>query len=86
MLWYFSDEEFCDFFNLPEIIPEVIVDGCAKCTKEHLEGARKIINYLSRERPELMRALHKKYDPDMKYRIKWAAFIKDQGFNYFDFR
>ncbi|XP_044744966.1 allergen Tha p 1-like [Coccinella septempunctata] len=71
---------------LRRIIPEVIVDGCAHCTKDHLEGARKIVSYLTRERPELMRALLKKFDPDMKFRIKWAAFLKEQGFTTYDFR
>ncbi|KAG6454413.1 hypothetical protein O3G_MSEX008691 [Manduca sexta] len=50
-----------------QIIPEVIVTACGKCTPNQKRFARKTFNAFKRNFPESHAELRQKFDPENKY-------------------
>ncbi|CAH2089584.1 unnamed protein product [Euphydryas editha] len=51
-----------------EMLPEVISDGCAKCTKKQKQAFKKVLTELSKNKLNLLLEIQKKYDPNGQYK------------------
>ncbi|KAL3289146.1 hypothetical protein HHI36_003583 [Cryptolaemus montrouzieri] len=70
-----------DALELRRVIPEVLEDGCAKCSPTHIEAAKVMTNFLITKKPDIFKKLLQKYDPDKKYRKRWDAQLRAAGFD-----
>ncbi|CAG4947273.1 unnamed protein product [Colias eurytheme] len=57
------------------ILPEVIKEGCAKCTDDQKEKMRKLVKTVNEKKPEMAVALQAKYDPNHEYEKTFTAFL-----------
>ncbi|KAK9892197.1 hypothetical protein WA026_019002 [Henosepilachna vigintioctopunctata] len=51
-------------------LPDALKTECDKCTEKQKENAKKTLNFLLEEKPDLYKELEAKYDPDQVYRKK----------------
>ncbi|KAJ2948450.1 hypothetical protein O0L34_g7698 [Tuta absoluta] len=58
-----------------KLVPEVIAEACAKCTKIQRDHVRKTVKALQTKKPKEFEEFRKKYDPDNKYQEAFAAFM-----------
>lgn len=58
---------------------------CAKCTDKHKEGAKKVTQYLIDNKPEYIKKLLNKYDPDRTYAKKCSENLKSGGIDLSSF-
>lgn len=56
------------FFLFLEMLPEVISDGCAKCTKIQKQSFKKVLKELSKNKMDVLLEVQKKYDPSGQYK------------------
>ncbi|CAH0550947.1 unnamed protein product [Brassicogethes aeneus] len=52
---------------LRDVLPEAIMNDCAKCNATQKEGSRKVIEFLYRNKPAFWKKLSGKYDPEGFY-------------------
>lgn len=61
-----------DYINIDiyfsEHLPDALKTECSKCTEKQKENARKTLNFLYEEKPDLYKELEAKYDPEQIYR------------------
>ncbi|CAH0713314.1 unnamed protein product, partial [Brenthis ino] len=77
----FLDKDSCtaEFSSeLKELLPEVISDACAKCTKIQKANLRKMFKYLYEEKKEVLLELEKKYDPKNQYKDNFMAILESK--------
>ncbi|KAK9888082.1 hypothetical protein WA026_000358 [Henosepilachna vigintioctopunctata] len=65
--------------ELRKHIPEIMETCCAKCTEKHKESAKKMTLFLIENKPELVKKLMDKYDPDRKFLEKCSEHLKAGG-------
>ncbi|XP_045479403.1 ejaculatory bulb-specific protein 3-like isoform X1 [Harmonia axyridis] len=51
-------------------LPDALKTECSKCTEKQKENAKKTLNFLFDEKPDLYKELEAKYDPEQIYRKK----------------
>lgn len=59
-------------------IPDVLEHGCPDCTEEVKSNLWKVIVYLIKHKPDLWKELEAKYDPDTKYKKKYATILQEK--------
>lgn len=62
-----------------ENLPEAIENDCAKCSDKQMNGTKKVIKYLAKNKPDLFKELCDKYDPKMVYRERHRAEFEKEG-------
>ncbi|XP_043271644.1 allergen Tha p 1-like [Venturia canescens] len=69
------DEGNCtpDGRDFKKLLPEVLGNGCNKCTERQKSTAEKVIKHLKRERAADWNRLLKKYDPKGEYEKRYQA-------------
>ncbi|KAL3276413.1 hypothetical protein HHI36_011797 [Cryptolaemus montrouzieri] len=65
--------------ELKKHLPEIIETCCAKCSEKHKAGKEKLVSFLKEKRPELLKAVLDKYDPDRSRKAKCAEKMKNSG-------
>ncbi|XP_044757248.1 ejaculatory bulb-specific protein 3-like [Coccinella septempunctata] len=65
--------------ELRKHIPEIMETCCAKCSDKQKEDGKKVTEFLLQNKPEIMKKLLDKYDPERKYKEKCADHLKSQG-------
>ncbi|KYN04432.1 PREDICTED: ejaculatory bulb-specific protein 3-like [Cyphomyrmex costatus] len=61
------------------ILPDIIVTSCEKCSEKQKYTARKIINYLKENKPNIWTEFLEMYDPDKERTASLEQFlIEDQ--------
>ncbi|XP_045466459.1 ejaculatory bulb-specific protein 3-like isoform X2 [Harmonia axyridis] len=65
--------------ELKKNIPEIMETCCAKCSDKHKEAAKKMTEYLLANKPELIKKVLDKYDPERKYTQKCNEQLKSGG-------
>ncbi|XP_044756932.1 ejaculatory bulb-specific protein 3-like [Coccinella septempunctata] len=71
--------------ELRKHIPEIMETCCAKCSDKQKEGAKKMTEFLKEHKPELVKKILDKYDPDRKYIEKCTEQLKAGGFDLSSF-
>ncbi|XP_045479411.1 ejaculatory bulb-specific protein 3-like isoform X2 [Harmonia axyridis] len=56
--------------SIRENLPDALKTECSKCTEKQKENAKKTLNFLFDEKPDLYKELEAKYDPEQIYRKK----------------
>lgn len=69
----------CIISFILEKIPPALEDGCAACTKDEKEGILKVITFLIKEKPEWWKEIAEKYDPEGKFKTKYAEKLAEKG-------
>ncbi|KAE8743853.1 hypothetical protein FOCC_FOCC009484 [Frankliniella occidentalis] len=60
--------------ELKERLPKDLATKCASCSDTEKSRAKKVINYLKKERKEVWEDFKKKYDPESKWGdLEWAS-------------
>lgn len=72
-------------FHFSEHIPEIVETCCAKCSDKHKEGAKKVTQYVIENKPEYIKQLLDKYDPDRTYAKKCSENLKSGGIDLSSF-
>ncbi|XP_044745569.1 ejaculatory bulb-specific protein 3-like isoform X2 [Coccinella septempunctata] len=57
-------------------LPDALKTECLRCTKKQKENAKKTLNFMLEEKPDLYTELEAKYDPAQVYRKKKAELGK----------
>ncbi|KAK9888081.1 hypothetical protein WA026_000357 [Henosepilachna vigintioctopunctata] len=65
--------------ELRKHIPEIMETCCSKCTDKQKEGAKKMTTYLIENKPDIVKKLVDKFDPDRKYIEKCKEQLKSGG-------
>lgn len=55
-----------------EILPEALETDCAKCSDKQRLAAQNVVTYLMVNKPQIWNLLANTYDPNGKYRQKYA--------------
>ncbi|XP_045466457.1 ejaculatory bulb-specific protein 3-like [Harmonia axyridis] len=71
--------------ELRKIMPEVLETCCAKCTDKHKEESNKMMNFLIEKKPDLVKKLLDKYDPERKHKDTCAEQLKEGGVDLSNF-
>ncbi|CAH1988479.1 unnamed protein product [Acanthoscelides obtectus] len=58
-------------------VKEALENGCGSCTDKQKAGAKKVIRYLMKNKPDWWKELNDRFDPDGKYKAKFDAFLKE---------
>ncbi|XP_044758895.1 ejaculatory bulb-specific protein 3-like [Coccinella septempunctata] len=66
-------------------IPEIMETCCAKCSDKQKENGKKMTEFLIKNKPEMVKQMLDKYDPDRKYLEKCADHLKSQGIDLSSF-
>ncbi|CAH0550945.1 unnamed protein product [Brassicogethes aeneus] len=48
---------------LKEVLPEALINDCKKCSQKQMDGSKKVIEFLYRNKPTIWKELTAKYDP-----------------------
>nr|AIX97047.1 chemosensory protein 7 [Monochamus alternatus] len=59
--------------ELKRILPDALKTDCAKCSERQKKGAKKIIQFLVNNKPDLWEQLMAKYDPDGEFKEKYEG-------------
>ncbi|CAG9860083.1 unnamed protein product [Phyllotreta striolata] len=61
--------------ELRNILPDALKTECSKCTEKQKAGAREVVDFIVKDKPDWFKDLQNKYDPDgiykEKYKDKW---------------
>ncbi|CAH2000711.1 unnamed protein product [Acanthoscelides obtectus] len=68
-----------DATELKQILPDALATDCSKCNEKQKSGAKKVAEFLIKNKPESWKELVKKYDSDGKYRTSHAEELKRHG-------
>ncbi|KAL3276414.1 hypothetical protein HHI36_011798 [Cryptolaemus montrouzieri] len=60
-------------------IPEIMETCCSRCSPKRLEQAKKFTQFLIDNKPEILKKVFAKYDPDKIYRKKCSGDIEKGG-------
>nr|QGN03663.1 putative chemosensory protein 14 [Conopomorpha sinensis] len=60
-------------------ISEALGNGCARCTNNQREGARRVIAHLIKHEPDAWKQLVEKYDPERVYTSKYDKELRSLG-------
>ncbi|KAL3276412.1 hypothetical protein HHI36_011796 [Cryptolaemus montrouzieri] len=71
--------------ELKKHLPEIIQTCCAKCSEKHKAEAKKMTTFLIENKPDWVKKLLSKYDPDGKYKENCAEQIKASGIDISQF-
>ncbi|XP_069685970.1 uncharacterized protein [Periplaneta americana] len=66
-----------DGTELKEHVSDALETDCAKCSDKQKEGARKVLKFLYKNKPDMWKELSAKYDPKGEYEKKHEAELKD---------
>lgn len=58
---------------ISEFLPDALENNCGKCTPKQKDGAKKVIKYLVKNKPDIWEKALKKFDPQGIYMTKYAA-------------
>ncbi|KAK9500492.1 hypothetical protein O3M35_001747 [Rhynocoris fuscipes] len=64
---------------LKEALPDALETGCEKCTDKQKDGTRKILKFVTKNKPDDFKAIATKYDPEGKFKVKYAEMAKKEG-------
>lgn len=56
-----------------EFLPDALKTNCGKCSQKQKDGARKVIKFLVKNKPDVWEKILKKLDPEGVYMTKYAA-------------
>lgn len=62
-----------------EALPDALQSECSKCSEKQKEGAKKVLTFLFKNKPEHFEKLEKKYDTNGVYRAKYSDLAKQEG-------
>ena len=65
--------------ELKKILPDALATECSKCSDTQKEMSKKVIKFLSTDKPEMWKKLLDKYDPEKKYRTKFGDEAQKYG-------
>ena len=61
------------------VLPEALATECAKCSEKQKNGSKKVIEFLSKNKPDIWKQILEKYDKEGKYRAKYEQQAKKLG-------
>jgi hypothetical protein len=64
-------------FLFPVHIKDALESDCSKCSEAQKSGAKKVLSFLYKNKPDKFKELQKKYDPDNTHYHKYEYMIKD---------
>nr|ALG36161.1 chemosensory protein 8 [Sclerodermus sp. MQW-2015] len=67
--------------ELKKVLPDALETDCMKCTNLHKKMARKVIDYIVKNKNEMWQELVGKYDPKGTYRTKFEKDAVAAGIN-----
>ncbi|XP_019866903.2 allergen Tha p 1 [Aethina tumida] len=62
-----------DATALKTSLPEALTTGCAKCTDQQTDHAKTVLKFLSKNKPDVLKEILDKYDPEGVYKSKYQA-------------
>nr|CAH7747822.1 unnamed protein product [Callosobruchus chinensis] len=68
-----------DAAELKQILPDALATDCSKCNEKQKRGAKKVAEFLTRNKPNAWKELVEKYDRDGKYRRTHSEDLKKFG-------
>nr|CAI5821714.1 unnamed protein product [Callosobruchus analis] len=68
-----------DAAELKQILPDALATDCAKCNEKQKKGAKKVAEFLIKNKPNAWKELVEKYDSDGKYRSAHSDELKKFG-------
>nr|UTN00841.1 chemosensory protein [Semanotus bifasciatus] len=71
-----------DASELKKSLPDALETDCSKCSEKQKAGIRKIVKHMTTHKREWWNELVQKYDPDGKYRAKYADLASSEGVTY----
>ena len=68
-----------DGTELKNILPDALATECSKCSERQKDMSKKVIDFLTANKPKMWHKLLDKYDPEKKYRAKYGDEAQKYG-------
>ncbi|XP_018327654.1 ejaculatory bulb-specific protein 3 [Agrilus planipennis] len=65
--------------ELKKDIPEALKNKCGGCSEKQREGAKKVVQFLVKNKPEQFKKLEQLYDPEGNYRRDNKELLEKEG-------